>query len=576
MITLSEAERERLYRHFAGTEGNLQPHNLLKAECSAHHLLPYSQRTNPILTLHGVDHAIRVIENINKILDMCKNEGTVFNSIEIELLYTSAWLHDIGYIMIGMNDEKEDRKHCDESCRLIKKYDLASATNEFLYPLEKIIKSHGYGTGNVPEKVKVDGKEIKLKKLCSILCLADMCDINEMRAHNVIYQILGEEKILDEDITAKKHWIATRLVNIDINVEGKEIIVGYENEALCKILLDCIKRYMPGHVETVFGKDAVRCRIEEITFGYTDEEILSDIHKRSKFDFLINAVMRFISDKIVQLNADTVITINKKGRKIFSEIKSRDPFSFRKCTVKTNNDFTEEDTDGKKVIIFDDSIGEGTTVRETIEKIKGTPKEIYVVAIFANKIAISNISHAFPQKSILFETMKLYESYRKQNDECAVELLTLTAWVKDKTGTGYLITSYSVKADRTVPEVGEVIRQKMSDVFGTAETTAEEPNEESYTFTLHFFDIPDLDEYNPQKIRFFVFREGDEIKIKFVTIISPRYDSATSGPEDAAWRNSLEAIQKEYSERTSKSLSDALLSKGIKISDGPMPDRPSE
>jgi hypothetical protein len=211
------------------------------------------------------------------------------------------------------------------------------------------------------------------------------------------------------------------------------------------------------------------------------------------------------------------------------------------------------------------------------------------VALYGNERAISNISASVSQKNISFEIMKMFACYEEQNKECCLDLLVLTAGVKDKTGTGYQNTSFSVMTDHTISELGEQIMQKMSHLFDSAETILEESSKDVFTFTIHFTDEPDLDEDNPQKIRFFIFKKRNGVvEIKFVTIVSPKSNDVhcmsfisnnkseeTRGPE-TGWEYALEKIWEEYSDKISNVLIELFKLEDIEVLNGPVYERPRE
>ncbi len=69
---------------------------LLEAEVLAKRILPFSQRANMNLTLHDAKHSERVIENVNRLMDIMEDAN--LNETEIEILYIAAWYHDIGLL----------------------------------------------------------------------------------------------------------------------------------------------------------------------------------------------------------------------------------------------------------------------------------------------------------------------------------------------------------------------------------------------------------------------------------------------------------------------------------------------
>jgi len=238
---------------------------LLIAEKSARRILPYSLVNNGNFTLHDAKHSERVIENVNKIIDILNTELSERNRLseqEVLLLYISAWYHDIGMVVLPRSKEINDNnyRHGDASCAIIrrkrKEFSLKTVQTEAICT---IIRSHNHGFEEVPEKIRISGKIVRLKKLCAVLSLADVCDICHERASTIVQGILEDEDlrteiknmsgadiadILDEE--SKKHWIANINSEIEIIPDRNTIYVGYLDEDTCERALSYVRKYAQG------------------------------------------------------------------------------------------------------------------------------------------------------------------------------------------------------------------------------------------------------------------------------------------------------------------------------------------
>ena len=248
----SKKDNYELYRHLkngmSADEFFLRYVRLLSVEAKAHIILPYSQRTNPDLTLHDANHSIRVIDNANTIIDMIPKS---LNETELVLVYMSCWYHDIGMLLCHdtYNPENKNKpNHAQVSAEMIRKHDwLVDGSNEFKEALCKIIISHN-NTIDLPENVRIDGEDVRLKMIASILCLADLCDYNEYRAQKEVYELICDDIKSDE---SRKHWIANKSVIIEISRSHKMIFVRYDPSVDCSVIIDTFKRYAPMHIERI-------------------------------------------------------------------------------------------------------------------------------------------------------------------------------------------------------------------------------------------------------------------------------------------------------------------------------------
>jgi len=248
----SKKDNFEIYRHLRNgwsTDDFFERYSrLLSVEANARIILPYSQRTNPDLTLHDAEHSVRVIENANTIIDMLSEP---LNETELILIYMSCWYHDIGMLLCHNTynpKNKGEPNHAQISSDLIKKHDwLVDGSKEFKDALCTMIYSHN-NTIDIPKIVKIDGVNVKLNKIASILCLADLCDYNKYRAAKEVYELICDDIESDE---SKKHWIANKSVIVEISKRHNMIFVKYDKSVDCGVLINTFKKYAPMHIERI-------------------------------------------------------------------------------------------------------------------------------------------------------------------------------------------------------------------------------------------------------------------------------------------------------------------------------------
>ena len=233
---------------------------LIRAEKNARTILPYSQRSNPNLTLHDASHSQRVLEIVNLIIDIIIGEGGRLTPLEIEILYYSAWYHDLG-IIISENEydgNEHEYNHAQLSVQILERYteeyfgEGSQDRMGFTDSVCKVILSHKMGTDTLPEISEVCGESVRLQLIGSILCLADLCDISKRRAPKIVYQLLSEDlnkKPLDTE--ENKHWLANIGTDVEINVEKRLIFVNYCDESVCGIILSDFRKWGSLHLKTI-------------------------------------------------------------------------------------------------------------------------------------------------------------------------------------------------------------------------------------------------------------------------------------------------------------------------------------
>ena len=276
------------YRHLAAFYRNEDTDSfrddnldLLTAESNARTILPYSQRSNPNLTLHDAAHSLRVIAIINSIIDVIKNNGGTLSRTEIRILYFSAWYHDIGIILseneYGPGEHKYN--HAQLSVKILRAFpeEYFKTTSEdrdrFIDAVCRTILSHRHGTEDVPATFRIHEETVRLRLVSAILCLADLCDISSRRAPKMVYDLLSNELNMNPlDGEEIRHWVANIATTIDFNVRYQTIFIRFESRLKCKVILDSMEKYGNIHIKTISEYVSFPVSIEYIPSAENDCE----------------------------------------------------------------------------------------------------------------------------------------------------------------------------------------------------------------------------------------------------------------------------------------------------------------
>lgn len=289
-----EMKEKVVVRHFLRDEDRVALYSQLPefamdqqirwAEKTAHQILPYVQRGIVYHTAHDINHCVRVIENINRIVQIMNSNGASFSRAELRLLYISAWLHDIGNLRIDRRDD-----HARESCRmlraLLERNNFLDGAEWMQNCLESIILYHQSKNDLsrlVAEDYKVEGDRIRPRLLCAVFRLADACHMGPDRADGLVYFLIGDEFLED----AEDHWKANRaILSVDFELSERQIVITTSHAIEANILIEHFKREfdsVAGYLKEYIGVEGVQ--IHEITTQ--DLNIDEDEEVRPEFERL--------------------------------------------------------------------------------------------------------------------------------------------------------------------------------------------------------------------------------------------------------------------------------------------------
>ena len=265
------------YRHIISEGGEhslfIDHRGLIVAEQIAENLLPYAVVNNPNYTFHDLDHSFRVCDNINEILDRSPPES--FSTLEIELLYQAALLHDIG--MVFLPRDKEPRlgiSHSELSAFILRQIESKSYMNggfsnlgsqEHVNALAIIVESHGMSIDcfdMIADIVEVDGEAVALRRLSAALSLADGLELGSQRISVTAFDILTDRELMaslaDEIGTqsipflgrvSREHWMREKDTRVNF-VDDENIVISV-GSAETGSELDELVRYMRHYISVL-------------------------------------------------------------------------------------------------------------------------------------------------------------------------------------------------------------------------------------------------------------------------------------------------------------------------------------
>jgi len=192
------------------TKTILNPHN------PYNRIINHYSRGLRDITSHGVDHSLRLIQDI---IGMAYKNWKWENALtqkELFVLYASSWFHDIGMII---NREK----HSEHSREILERVLASEFEGLFLIGKEEqelithVIWAHSskVNINSVPN----NKYNVRLKGIAALFRIFDACDITESRAPRRIYEIIKD----DMDKKSREFWEAHQQIST-LEFESPNII----------------------------------------------------------------------------------------------------------------------------------------------------------------------------------------------------------------------------------------------------------------------------------------------------------------------------------------------------------------
>lgn len=157
-------------------------------------------------TDHGLNHSLRIIDKMELLLT---NHDIDINGLEAFILSSTAWLHDVGMFLGGIEGETQMEVravHAERSSELVDSF-LDTNTirlDEESLIIKDIIQAHSsqYEIDDLADSTRILGNEVEIKLLGAIFKLSDTCDCDRRRAPVSIFKLYYRFI----PTSSKEHW----------------------------------------------------------------------------------------------------------------------------------------------------------------------------------------------------------------------------------------------------------------------------------------------------------------------------------------------------------------------------------
>jgi len=343
----------------------------------------------PYYTRHDAHHGYRVILRMEQIINpecIEANSPICFSRKETFLLICSAYAHDLGMtIFLGEEDQlltelginKEESweinknlqkhlrvNHSQRGGRYINdNKDSLGIPENLISFLHNLMKSHNLSIhkleAELGERVAVDEREIDLKQLACILCIADAIEFSDTRViDGVLTKIKNdssEEALVSYRENMKHICIGD---NVAIGDDGKVIFSGSFNEPeilnLAHTTIDTIENWVQQYCDIDYRSSKKRLRLRPDSFIRTLDSI--------DFDF-VRLGVRMKKENVINLISSNSLWKNNEGIPIKELLQNAvEACRYRKHNTPENRNYKPKitvtfDRNNSKITIIDNGCG---------------------------------------------------------------------------------------------------------------------------------------------------------------------------------------------------------------------------
>jgi len=208
-------------------------------------VLGFLPRAAPNLTDHGVQHSKNLMDIFSNFSQNLERLDVMLSEPEKYLLTLGIWLHDVGLLI---TDEKDKKAHGKNSIKVMESKAFSMLHDilgkDVFNSLKYVVKYHSSDTDlkDVPQYKLM--QDVRLRLVCTIFRLIDGCDITSARASRVLYNLLTENGLLNDE--SLKHWKA-HISIVSAVFQQEKLVVDCDNESDGLFIIDHLK----GELETV-------------------------------------------------------------------------------------------------------------------------------------------------------------------------------------------------------------------------------------------------------------------------------------------------------------------------------------
>jgi len=171
-----------------------------------------------------------------------------------------------------------------------------------------------------------------------------------------------------------------------------------------------------------------------------DTKTFNDFYTPENAKILFQQASSLIKNIIENQGVDLIIAINRKGNRLFEDFVDHDPvlnqiISSRNIPFINNHEVITSSENPRSVLIFDDVIKKGDTVRPVLNKVRSMwpTAKINIASLLVNQPISDSLEKDF---SLSIHPMKVYADTDQQSQDSFHFLSPLYWWCGLKPGTG--------------------------------------------------------------------------------------------------------------------------------------------
>lgn len=254
--------------------------------------------------------------------------------------------------------------------------------------------------------------------------------------------------------------------------------------------------------------------------------LMNDFTDKTVFDGTYAMIVEFTKTVIDCVNPQTIILVQRKGRRIFNDIFDHYPKFIEGRDVVLDTSVRQRHLHDKRILILDDSVKSGKAIIDAVTLVRSLDdavnNNIHLATLLANDDARSRI---YSKTKVNITYMKNFETYEQQNNYYIDTIEYVIAGISTKYGTGYVVCEINLNGDYDIEYLRDIAKSVTMDIFNDL------PPEYEYNDGYRddcFLDIriPIISDQSygngNNKIRFsFVRLDKSKIKVTYESMINP-------------------------------------------------------
>lgn len=193
--------------------------------------------------------------------------------------------------------------------------------------------------------------------------------------------------------------------------------------------------------------------------GFTDKSVFNKVYA---------LIVDFTKEIIDCSNPQTIVLVQRKGRRIFNDIFDHYPELIDQRNVVLDTSVRKKHLQNMNVLILDDSVKSGKAIIDTVSLIRSiddtiTTSKIRLATLLANDYAISRI---LSETKINIDSMKKFETYELQNDYYINNIEYVVDGISTKYGTGHVVCEINLESEQDFKHLIRLTKSVITSIFG--------------------------------------------------------------------------------------------------------------